>query len=282
MRFKIIEVEVKQALSKSGLPDIDYALNPYIGCVHGCLYCYAKAYTRSRDIVDNWGSAVIVKKNLVDILRRDVKKVNKGVVGIGTITDPYQPVEAIYKLTRKCIELLVENNFKISIQTKSSLILRDLDLLKMYRKLVDVGITITSTSNSSAITKLEPYSSPPQARIETLKKLAEEGIKTWVFYGPIIPGFNDDVEEVAKVLRIAKSTNSSVYIDKFRIKKFMWSNILLKDIAKRSNAYDWCGLFESIFKLCKLIGVKCRYGFNYPGENQNMKLDRYIEKGQNI
>lgn len=276
MRFKVIEVEVKQALSKSGLPDIEYALNPYIGCTHGCLYCYAKAYTRSKDVVNNWGSVVIVKKNLVDTLRREVKKIKRGVVGIGTITDPYQPVEAIYKLTRKCIELLVENNFKISVQTKSSLILRDLDLLKMYKELVDVGITITSTSNSSAITKLEPYSSPPQARIETLRKLAEEGIKTWVFYGPIIPGFNDNVEEIARVLRIAKSTNSDVYIDKFRVKKFMWSDNLLRDIARRSNRYNWRGLFESISKLCKLIGVKCRYGFNYPSENQNMKLDMYV------
>uniref|UniRef100_A0A7C5Z010 Radical SAM protein n=2 Tax=Ignisphaera aggregans TaxID=334771 RepID=A0A7C5Z010_9CREN len=172
MRFRIIEVEVKQALSKSGLPDLDYALNPYVGCVHGCLYCYAKAYTRYKKVVDNWGRIVLVKKNLIPTLLREVKKVKKGSVGIGTITDPYQPVEAIYKLSRRSIEALAENGFKISIQTKSSLILRDIDILRMYRDIVDVGITITSTFNTSPMILLEPYSSPPKARIETLRKLS--------------------------------------------------------------------------------------------------------------
>ncbi|MEM4514118.1 MAG: radical SAM protein [Ignisphaera sp.] len=275
MRFKIMEVEVKHALSKSGLPDIDYALNPYIGCAHGCLYCYAKAYTRSKDVVDNWGRLVVIKKNIIDVLRKEVKGNKRGVVGIGTITDPYQPVEAIYKLARRCIEILAENNFRISIQTKSSLILRDLDLLRTYRKLIDVGITITSTSNSSTIMKFEPYSSPPQARIETLRKLAKEGIKTWVFYGPIIPGFNDNIEELAKILRIAKDTNSDVYIDRFRAKKFMWSDYLLRDIARKSIEYDWSELFKIASKLCNSIGVICKYGFNYSSGNQGTKLDVY-------
>lgn len=278
MRFKVVEIEVKQALSESGLPGIDYALNPYIGCAHGCFYCYAKAYTRYREVVDNWGKIVLVKKNIVALLMREVKRFRRGFVGIGTITDPYQPVEALYKLSRKSIEVLVENGFRVSVQTKNSLILRDIDLLKNYKDVVDVGITITSTSNHSAMVKLEPHSSPPQARVEALRKLAWEGIKTWIFYGPIVPGYNDSIEEISKVLKIAKETKSEVYIDMFRIKKFMWFNQALRDLAKRSIEYDWHKLLEMILSLCKTLNLVCKFGFEYEEEKQSKSLNQYVEK----
>ncbi|MEM2852825.1 MAG: hypothetical protein QW438_06515 [Ignisphaera sp.] len=101
MRFRVVEIEVRQALTKSGLPDLDYALNPYLGCGHGCLYCYAKIYTRLSEVVANWGKIIAVKKNLLDILTNEVERLKRGTVGIGTITDPYQPIEAIYRLTRE-------------------------------------------------------------------------------------------------------------------------------------------------------------------------------------
>jgi DNA repair photolyase len=278
MRFRIVEIEVKNVLSKSGLPDIDYALNPYVGCAHGCLYCYAKAYIRYKEVVDNWGGIVVVKKNLIPMLLREVKEVKKGSVGIGTITDPYQPVEAIYRLSRKSIEVLAENGFRISIQTKSSLILRDIDILRNYRDVVDVGITITSTSNTSPMTMLEPYSSPPKARIEALRKLSIEGVKTWIFYGPIVPGYNDDIDEISKVLRIAKETGSDVYIDMLRVKKFMYSNQTLRVLARKSVEYNWEKLLESIQRLCRSLNLICRYGFEYSGEKPSKSLDQYLRK----
>lgn len=278
MRIKIIEIEINRALSRSGLPDIDYSLNPYLGCSHGCLYCYAKMYTTIREVVDNWGGVVVVKKNLVDVLTEEIKKIKKSVVGIGTITDPYQPVESIYKLTRKTIEVLSKHDFKMSIQTKSSLILRDIDLLKKHKNLVDVGITITSTSNNSFIKLFEPYSSPPLARIETLKKLSAIGIKTWIFYGPIIPGYNDTEFEIKNILRLAKETKSIVYIDKLRIKKFMWLDPFLKNIAVKSYRYDWHRFYDNMKKFCDDIGVECRHGFEDNETNLTMgkKLDEYI------
>lgn len=277
MRFKIVEIEVRQALSRSGLPDVDYALNPYIGCAHGCLYCYAKAYTRFRDVVENWGSIVVVKKNIVDLLEDDVKRVRRGVVGIGTITDPYQPVEALYGLTRKSIEILLENGFRVSIQTKSSLVLRDLDILRTHRGAVDVGITITSTRNLSKVRFLEPYSTPPLARVETLKKIAREGVKTWIFYGPIVPGYNDSLGEVVEILRIAKETNSIVYFDKFRVKKFMYRSTPLRDIARESTAYDWDLLYKTILNLCREMNVICRKGFDSLEEDHSLRLDKYAK-----
>ena len=88
-KIKIIEITVKKGLTKSGLPDIDYALNPYLGCLHGCIYCYARNYTYVKEIRDNWGEVVAVKINLLDVLRKELSMTRKGVVGVGTITDPY-------------------------------------------------------------------------------------------------------------------------------------------------------------------------------------------------
>ncbi len=276
MKIQIAEVDINNALSRSGLPDLDYALNPYIGCAHGCLYCYAKMYTRFRNVVDNWGHIVVVKRNLIDVLSREVKRFRKGIVGLGTITDGYQPIEAIYKLSRKSIEILVENGFKVSIQTKSSLILRDLEILKRYRDFIDIGITITSTNNTSLIKLLEPFSSPPTARIKALKRLSNEGIKTWIFYGPVIPGYNDSIDEILKIISLAKETKSMLYIDKLRVKRFMWNNKHLRQIAQMSIKYNWEKFYENILELCRDEGIICRLGFEYSEEDK--KLDKYIKK----
>ena len=257
------------------MPDLDYALNPYIGCSHGCLYCYARDYISNSEVVEKWGYVVYVKKNLLDVLEREVKRFRKGVVGLGTITDGYQPVEALYKLSIRSIEILVKNEFKVSIQTKSSLILRDLDVLKRYRSYIDVGITITSTKNDSPMKSLELFSSPPSARIEALKRLASEGIKTWIFFGPIIPGYNDDITEIGEVLDIARETNSIVYFDKLRVKSFMWRDRLLSQLAKKAIEYDWNNLFKQVLSLCKKLGVECRYAFEPEERDKTKTLDIY-------
>ncbi len=273
----MIEIKIKQALTKSGLPDIDYALNPYLGCSHSCLYCYAKMYTRLNDVTTNWGSIIAVKKNLLDVLIKEVEKLKKGVVGIGTITDPYQPVEAIYRLTRSSIEILARGGFRVSIQTKSSLVLRDIDILKRYRDCVDVGLTITSTVDSSPMRIFEPYSTPPSARIKALEKLFESGIKTWIFYGPVIPGYNDSIEEVTKIVKLAKETESLLYIDRLRIKRFMQFDPFLKSIASKSARYDWREFYSNIYRLCRDMKVVCRSGFESADEQQhNKKLNNYL------
>ena len=277
MRFKVVEINVKSALSKSGLPDLDYALNPYVGCAHGCLYCYAKEYTRVPEVIQNWGYIVYVKKNLLEVLSREVKRLRKGVVGLGTITDGYQPVEAVYKISRGALEILLTNGFRVSIQTKSSLVLRDLDILKRFSNRVDVGFTITFTHPESHMRELEPFSSPPNARIEALKRIAREGIKTWIFYGPIIPGINDHMNEIEEVLQIASETNSIVYFDKLRVKRFMYADPKLMEIARRSLDYNWRALMERVFELCRRYNVVCKHGFEPAEEKKESRtLDEYI------
>jgi len=272
---EIVEVDVERALSESGLPDLVYALNPYLGCYHGCLYCYARLYTRVKEVSERWGRVVYVKRNLVEVLQREVKRVRRGVVGVGTITDPYQPIEAVYKLTRRSLEVLLRAGFPVSIQTKSSLVLRDLDLLKAFRDLVDVGLTITSTDDS--MRPFEPNASPPQARIYALKKLAEAGIKTWIFYGPIVPSVNDDPRNIRELVQLAKETRSVLYYDRLRVKPFMWSSPMSR-YAKAALNYPWRSLFEYIERTCREYGVICKEGLGDAPQEPSKSLDYFFKQ----
>lgn len=252
---------VDTALSKSGLPGLDYALNPYLGCSHGCIYCYARMYTRDKRASSNWGRVVVVKKNLVDVLREEVARYKPGTVGVGTITDPYQPVEAIYGLTRRSIETLVAKGFQVSIQTKNPLVLRDLELLAEHRSLVDVGFTITTLEWRKA-SLIEPSAPPPRARALALRKLAGKGVKTWVFYGPIIPGFNDGDEEIEVITSLAAETGSALYYDPLHVKPFMKSPLYPLSANTSMVRRDWWRRVEKrIRETCREKRVVCKGGF---------------------
>ena len=120
----IKEVKCKTALSKSNLPGLDYSLNPYRGCMHNCAYCYVPNVLRINR--EEWGKFVEVKINIQNVLSKEVKTKKQGIVGISTVTDPYQPIEKRNKITRFCLEQLLKYDFPISIQTKSSLVLKDI------------------------------------------------------------------------------------------------------------------------------------------------------------
>lgn len=276
-RVKLIYSKVKTVLTKSGLPDIDYALNPYIGCIHNCIYCYARLYTRLDEVSKNWGRVVGVKENLINILEREVERYRPGVVGLSTITDPYQPVESIYKLTRKSIEVLLRNSFKVSIQTKNSLVLRDLDIFVRYTNLVDIGFTITTFDNKLA-GLTEPFSTPPRLRLEALLKISRNGIKTWIFYGPVIPGLNDSIETIREIINAAQLTQSKVLVDYLHVKSFMYSsNYLLRDRVKRVSKEWWSSFLNSFLKTCSEYGVECVPGFAEPIYSSR-RLDEYFAK----
>jgi len=181
----IKEKKVKSILSKSGIPGVDYCINPYVGCSHGCRYCYATFMKRFTGHTEPWGSFVDVKTNAPEVLQRQIKKAARGHILISSVTDPYQPIEEKYKLTRRCLEVLLPYQSSVDILTKSTLVLRDLDLLKRFKE-VEVGITITTDDDE--IRKIfEPHASPIPARIQALKTLFETGLKTYVFIGPLLP-----------------------------------------------------------------------------------------------
>jgi len=182
----ISPIIAKSILNKTGIPGFSYCLNPYIGCQHGCRYCYASFITkRFSPHAERWGEFVDVKINAPIVLAKEIKRARKGLVYVSSITDPYQPVEGEYGLTRKCLELLLGSQFPVNIQTKSPLVLRDLDLL---RKFEDIEVGMTITTDDERIKKLfEPSAPSISSRISALKRLREEGIKSYAFIAPMLP-----------------------------------------------------------------------------------------------
>jgi DNA repair photolyase len=180
----IREVEAKAILSKSKVSD--YTINPYIGCEHGCTYCYARFMKRFTGHREKWGEFVDVKTNAAKLLQREIKKKRLGRVWISGVCDPYQPIEKRYQLTRRCLEILSKHGWPITIQTKSPLVSRDIELLTGFSD-IDVGLTIT-TADDDVRKIFEPNSPVIKERIETLEKLHVAGLKTYAMVAPLLPG----------------------------------------------------------------------------------------------
>jgi DNA repair photolyase len=244
----IKKMKVKTILSKSMLKELDYSLNPYLGCNFICNYCYAPNFTPNLEVSKNWGHVIMVKENLVEVLRKEVKVERRGVVGISTITDPYQPVEGEYKLTRKSIKILTNHGFRISIQTKSPLILRDLNILLENRKLVDVGISITTLDKDKA-KFLEPLAPLPQSRIKVLRKISDSGIETWLYLGPIIRGINDERSEIRDIIDSISDLQIKVIFDKYN----HYKNLKFRE----GGNYWWKEIKDYILNLCKERKMEC-------------------------
>jgi len=186
------EVNVKTILSKSKVSD--YAINPYIGCEHGCSYCYARFIKRFTGHREEWGRFVDVKINAITLLQREIRKKRVGRVWISGICDPYQPLEKKYELTKGCLEVLSRYGWPVTIQTKSSLVLRDIELIREFCD-IEVGLTIT-TADEDVRRIFEANSSPIGERIETLEKLHSVGIKTYAMIAPILPKAENLVEQL--------------------------------------------------------------------------------------
>ena len=179
------EVHAKSILSRSGIERVSYTINPYTGCSHGCLYCYAtfmKKYTGHAEV---WGAFVDVKVNAAQLLRRQLPRSAKGNIIVSSVTDPYQRIEARFGLTRACLTVLRDYDFPVEVLTKSPLVLRDADLMADFPDL-EVGLTIT-TDDDRISRIFEPGAPPVRARIQALRKLHEKGLRTFVFIGPALP-----------------------------------------------------------------------------------------------
>ena len=182
--MKMREIKAKSILSRSQV--YDYALNPYVGCQHGCVYCYAKFMKRFTGHREKWGEFVDVKINAPELLAHEVKKKRVGRVWISGVCDPYQPLEGRYMLTKRCLDILVENGWPFTVQTKSPLVLRDIAALNKSND-TEVGFTIT-TADEEVRKIFEPGAPPARKRIEALAKLHSKGIRTFAMIAPILPG----------------------------------------------------------------------------------------------
>jgi len=177
------EIYAKTILSKSKVSD--YTINPYVGCEHGCTYCYARFMKRFTGHKEKWGSFVDVKINAARLLQREIEKKRSGRVWISGVCDPYQPIEKRYELTRRCLEILSKHRWPVTIQTKSPLVNRDLELLRTFND-IEVGLTIT-TADENIRKIFEPNSPAIKERIETLEKLHSAGLKTYAMIAPLLP-----------------------------------------------------------------------------------------------
>ncbi len=189
----IKEIHSKSILSKSQV--YPYVINPYVGCQHSCSYCYAHFMKRFTGHREPWGQFVDVKLNAPDLLRNEIARKKTGRVWISGVCDPYQPLEGRYKLTRQCLEILAQANWPVTVQTRSPLVLRDVDILKTGKE-IDVGLSITTTDD--AIRKLfEPNAPPIKERVRALDELHRSGMRTYAMIAPILPGAEDLAEVLA-------------------------------------------------------------------------------------
>jgi DNA repair photolyase len=258
----IKEIKVKTALSPSQLLGFDYALNPYRGCTHACVYCYAPSVIHWNE--GKWGELVEAKINLPRILSKELRVKKKGVVGLGTVTDPYQPAEKKFDLTRRCLELLLMHDFPVCVQTKSSLVLRDIDLLKEFKN-AEVGITFTALDDTVR-EKMEPGASSVSGRLRALAGLRENGIKTWVFLGPIMPYIT---ENEVLVDAIAEANPEYVLVDRLRLKDGVWERVrefieefkpeLINEYEKifRGGGEYYGEVFEKVMSRCEKKRLRC-------------------------
>ena len=187
------EIFAKSILSKSQI--YDYAINPYVGCSHSCRYCYAAFMRRFTGHKEKWGEFVDVKINAPELLAREIKRKQIGRVWVSGVCDPYQAAEKKYRLTRRCLEILLENQWPVTIQTKSSLVLRDIEILEKFKD-IEVGFSITTADEK--IRKLfEPGASPIKERIHALDVLHSRGIQTFAMIAPLLPGADGLIEELS-------------------------------------------------------------------------------------
>ncbi|OQA04413.1 MAG: Radical SAM superfamily protein [bacterium ADurb.Bin400] len=184
MVTELIKTQAKEIFTKTRLPGADWVINQYVGCEHNCNYCYAKFMSRWKKH-GQWGGWVEAKTNAPELVRG---RYLPGWIFMSSVSDPYQPIEKDLRLTRRILENL-DKRCHISILTKSDLVMRDIDPFKEF-SVIEVGLTINSFSGS-AKQLFEPDSPDNEKRIEALKVLKQNGIKTYCFISPIIPGLID-------------------------------------------------------------------------------------------
>ena len=209
------EVVIKTALNAvKGMP-FDWSLNPWSGCAHKCAYCFARAYHaryREKNVGSDFDSNIEVRVNIADVLRKELHRPREGSLAIGTATDPYQPIEGKYKLTRRCLEALVDHPMPTSIVTKGPLVVRDIDVLQKLDAKTDLTVYFSVPCVDEEVArKTDPGTAPPRQRLRALRMLRDAGIDAAVLCMPVLPGISDSEESLDAAARAASEAGATAF-----------------------------------------------------------------------
>src|SRR3954447_18448985 len=229
----------RSALTRVRNMSFPWSLNPYMGCVHQCTFCFVRAFEKLADRPSDsrYGTSIRVKTNLVDVLQRELARRSwkREKVVVGTATDPYQPAEGHFRLTRGAIEALGEARTPFGMITRGPLIVRDVDVLSSASKRAEVGVTFSVPTLDPTIWRLtEPGTAPPRQRLRAIRTLVDAGIDASVGMAPILPGLSDDPAKMADVVRAARDAGATS----------IWTNVLYLRPGTREHflqylARDW-------------------------------------------
>jgi DNA repair photolyase len=215
------EEPCRSALNRVQGMGFKWSLNPYMGCVHRCTFCYVRAFERRADRPsdDRYGRSIRVKTNVAEVLRRELARASweREIVAIGAATDPYQPAEGRYKLTRACLEVLAEYANPARLITRGPMIVRDVDVLTRLASRASFAVTFSvPTIDHDIWRRTEPGTAPPHQRLRALRTLVDAGIEANVGMAPILPGLSDKPELLADVVRAAREAGATG----------VWANLL--------------------------------------------------------
>jgi DNA repair photolyase len=250
MRVEYREEPCKSALNPVKGMGFKWSLNPYMGCVHRCTFCYVRHFEKRSDrpADDRYGTSIRVKTNIADVLRRELGRASweHEQVVVGAATDPYQPAEGKYRLTRACLETFRDASNPFSIITRGPMILRDLDVLVEGSRRASVAVTFSiPTLDEDVWKRTEPSTAHPRQRLRALKELVDAGVKASVGMAPILPGISDRPEQLREVVRAAREAGATG----------IWANLLFLRPGTREHflthlAEDWpeqLPLYEKLY-----------------------------------
>jgi DNA repair photolyase len=256
MRVEYREEPCRAALSRVSNMPFKWSLNPYMGCAHRCTFCYVRGFERRADRPSGeaYGRSVRVKLNVADVLRRELasRTWKREVVAVGAATDPYQPAEGRYRITRACLEAFADARSPFSLITRGPLVVRDVDVLQRAARRAEVDVTFSvPTLDPEIWRRTEPGTAPPRQRLRALRILIDAGIDAGVGIAPILPGISDRPELLADVVRAARDAGATN----------VWCNVLYLQPGTREHflehlARDWPELLPRYLAL---------YRSPYPG-----------------
>jgi DNA repair photolyase len=233
-----VTVEYREEPCRSALNRVKgmrfkWSLNPYMGCVHRCTFCYVRAFEQraERPSDDRYGTSIRVKVNVAEVLRRELARPSweHEWIAIGAATDPYQPAEGRYRLTRACIEALAEASNPFSIITRGPMIMRDIDVLGEAARRAAVSVTFSiPTLDEDVWRKTEPSTAHPRQRLKAVKALVDAGVKTGVGMAPILPGISNRPSQLAEVVKAARAAGATG----------IWTNLLFLKPGTREHFLD--------------------------------------------